>query len=112
MARSSVSTHRSGQATTSLPDFLTPALQGLLYQSHELIRDCTVDQPMIVAQGEVYQATNCDGVIAVFIRDHDGGLGNPAHTHDGRIWLVDDGQAEHGSELSGIGHGKSGTFDF
>ena len=38
-------------------------------------------------------------------------LGDAADAQDGHIWLVDDGQAEDGAELAGVGDGEGRTFD-
>src|SRR5271165_1555391 len=51
-----------------------------------------------------------DGVVAVGVGDYQRGLGDSADAHDGRIRLVDDGQAEHGSELAGVGDGEGRAF--
>ena len=38
-------------------------------------------------------------------------FGDAADTHDGGVRLVDDGQAEDGAELAGVGDGEGGAFD-
>jgi len=44
-------------------------------------------------------------------REDHGLLGNSADAHDGCVGLVDDGQAEDGSELAGVGDGEGCAFD-
>jgi Cft2 family RNA processing exonuclease len=43
-----------------LPDFLAPRLQRLLHQVHKLVSDGTVNQTVIVTQGEMDDRTNSD----------------------------------------------------
>src|SRR5208282_2963633 len=66
---------------------------------------------VIVAECQVNDRANCYRVVAVFIRHDQWLLGNPTHSHDGGVRLIDDGKAEDSAELSGIGYGKSRTFD-
>src|SRR6266478_1079135 len=66
---------------------------------------------MVVIQREVNDGGNYDGIRAIFVGDHQGLLGDTADTHDGHIRLVDDGQAEDGAKLAGVGNGEGGTFD-
>src|SRR5579859_1356169 len=52
-----------------------------------------------------------DGVVAVFVGDDQRLLRDSAYTHYGRVRLVDDGEAEDGTELAGVGDGEGGAFD-
>src|SRR5579872_6828446 len=52
-----------------------------------------------------------DGVVAVFVGDDQRLLRYSAYPHDGGVGLVDDGEAEDGSELAGVGDGEGGAFD-
>src|SRR5260370_14695083 len=66
---------------------------------------------MVIAQSEVYDGTDGDGIRAVFVGDHEWLFGDTADAHDGHVRLVNDGQAEDGSKLAGVGDGEGGTFD-
>ena len=66
---------------------------------------------MVIAQREVYDGTDGDGICAVFVVDHEWLFGDTADAHDGHVRLVDDGQAEDGSKLAGVGDGEGCTFD-
>ncbi len=44
--------------------------------------------------------------LAVFVGHDHGLLGDSADAHNGDVGLVDDGQAEDGAELAGIGDGE------
>ena len=97
--------------TRLLADFFTPVFKSLLYDSHELVGDGTVDDAMVVAQREVNDGTDGDGIRAVFVGDHHRLLGDTADTHDGYVRLIDDGQAEDCAKLAGVGDGEGRTFD-
>src|SRR5882672_9961107 len=56
-------------------------------------------------------ATDCDGVVAVFVGDHQRHFRDATYTHDRGIWLIDDWQAENCAELAGVGDGEGGAFD-
>src|ERR1700686_1664812 len=66
---------------------------------------------MVIAKREVYDGTDGDGIRAVFVGDHEWLFGDTADAHDGHVRLVDDGQAEDGSKLAGVGDGEGGPFD-
>ena len=55
--------------------------------------------------------TNGDRVAAIFVGDDHGLLGDSANAHDGGVGLIDDGQAEDGAELTGIGNGEGRALD-
>src|SRR5665811_216707 len=94
-----------------LADFFTPVFESLLYDNHELVGEGAVDNAMVVAQREMNDRTNGDGIRAIFVGDYHGLFGDTADAHDGDVRLVDDGQAEDGAKLSGIGDGEGCTFD-
>src|SRR5208283_2248627 len=96
---------------SSLTYFFAPVFQGLFHQGHELVGYGAVYQAVIVTQREVDNGTDGDGGAAVFVGYHHGLLGDSADAHDGDVGLVDDGQAEDGAELAGIGNGESCAFD-
>src|SRR6202789_1701967 len=52
-----------------------------------------------------------DGIVALFISNDKRHLCNAADAHDGGVGLVDDGEAEHGPELAGVGDGEGGAFN-
>ena len=81
-------------------DFFAPVLQRLFDLSHELVGDGAIDEAVIVAQGQVDQGADRDGVIAIFVGDNDRRFCNPAHTHNGRVRLIDDGQTENCAKLA------------
>src|SRR5271157_6491508 len=66
---------------------------------------------MVVAEGEVNDGTDGDGIGAVPVSEDHGLFGDATDAHDGRVRLVDDGQAENGAELAGVGDGEGGAFD-
>src|SRR5579872_1756251 len=92
-------------------DFFAPRFQILLHLGHELVGDRSVDQPMVVAKSEVNDGADSDGVVALFIGNDHGLLGNATNAHDGGVRLVDDGQSEDGSELAGIGDREGRALD-
>src|ERR1039458_1785073 len=94
-----------------LADLFTPVFESLLYDHHELVSQGAIDNAMVVAQREGNDGTDGDGIGAVFVGDHHGLLGDTADAHDSHVRLVDDGQAEHGAKLAGVGDGKGCTFD-
>src|ERR1035437_2603770 len=94
-----------------LADFFTPVFKSLLHDSHELVGHSTVDNAMVVAQGEMNDRTNGDGIRAIVVGDYHGLLGDAADAHDGHVRLIDDGQAEDGAKLAGVGDGEGCTFD-
>src|SRR5580658_8038143 len=122
MVRTNASTHPLGvnihrPKAVSLPlrhllaDLFAPRFQILLHQSHELVGYGAVDEAVVVAEREVNDRADGDGIVAFFVGDDEGLLGDAAHAHDGGIGLIDDGQAEDGAELAGVGDGERGTFD-
>src|ERR1700687_208007 len=94
-----------------LADFFIPVFKSFLYDNHELVGQGAVDNTMVVAQREVNDGTDGNGICAIFVGDHHGLFGDTADAHDGHVRLVDDGQAEDGAKLSGIGDGEGCTFD-
>ena len=94
-----------------LADFFGPGFEVLFDLGHELVGYCSVDQPMIVAQREVNDRTDRDGVIAIFVGDDHGLLHDSADAHNRGVRLIDDGEAEHGSELTWIRDRERGSFD-
>ena len=79
---------------------------------HELVGDGAVDEAVVVAERQVDDGADGDGVVAVFVGDDHRLLGDAADAHDGGVGLIDDGQAEDGAELAGVGDGESRAFDF
>ena len=51
------------------------------------------------------------GIAAILVSYDHGLLGYTTYSHDGYVGLIDDGEAEDGAELAGIGDGEGGTFD-
>src|ERR1700675_1683932 len=94
----------------SLAYVFTPGFERLLYQCHELIGNSAVDQAMVVAEREMDDRANGDGIVAVFVGNHHGLLGDATHAHDGGVRLIDDGQAKHSAELAGIGDREGRAF--
>src|SRR5580693_408355 len=94
-----------------LADLFAPRFQILLHQSHELVSDGAVNEAVVVAEREVNDGANGDGIVAFFVGDDEGLLGNASHAHDGGVRLIDDGQAKNGAELAGVGDGEGGAFD-
>ena len=79
--------------------------------SHELIRDGAVDETVVVAERQVNDGADGDGIVTIFIGDDQWLLGDSADAQDGRVRLIDDGQTEDGAELAGVGDGEGGAFD-
>jgi hypothetical protein len=94
-----------------LADFFAPGFDILFHLSHELVGDCAVDKAMIVAQGEVDDGADGDGVGAIFVGYNHGLFGDAADAHDCGVRLVDDGQSEDSAELARVRNSKSGTFN-
>ena len=57
---------------------------------------------MIVAEGQVHDGADSDGIVAIFVGDHHRLLGYAADSHDCGVGLVDDGQSEDGSKLARV----------
>ena len=53
-----------------LADFFVPILQRFLHQSHELVGYGAVDKAVIVAEREVNDGADRDGIVAFFVGDH------------------------------------------
>ena len=66
---------------------------------------------MIVAERQVDDGADGDGVVAVFVGDDQRLLGDSANAHNGGVGLIDDGQAKDRAELAGVGDGEGGAFD-
>src|ERR1700734_888030 len=96
---------------TRLANLFAPHFQILLHQRHELVGYGTVDEAVIVAEREVNDGADGDGIVAFFVGNHERLLGNAAYAHDRRVRLVDDGQTEDGAELAGVGNSESRTLD-
>jgi len=92
-------------------DFFAPVFKCLLYDQHKLVGDSAIDDAMVVAECEMNDGADSDGIRAVFVGDDHGLLGNAADAHDGYVRLVDDGQAEDCAELARIGDGEGRAFD-
>ena len=73
-----------------LADFFTPRLKILFYLGHELVGDGAVDEAVVVAEREMNDGADRDGIGAVFIGDDHGLLGDAADAHDGGVRLIDD----------------------
>src|SRR5258707_11426886 len=56
----------------------TTLFRSLLYCGHELVGDGAVDNAMVIAQSEVYDGTDGDGIRAVFVGDHEWLFGDTA----------------------------------
>src|ERR1035441_1333939 len=110
-ARAPVPTRDYSKPDRGLADFFSPVFKSLLDDDHELVGEGAVDNAMVVAQREVNDGTDGDGIRAVFVGDHQGLFGDAADAHDGHVRLIDDGQAEDGAKLAGVGDGEGCTFD-
>src|SRR5271155_5435564 len=119
---SSASTHPLGvnihrPKAVSLPlrqvlaDLFAERFQILFHQGHELVGYGAVDEAVVVAEREVNDGADGDGIVAFLVGDHEGLLGDATDAHDGGVGLIDDGQAEDGAELAGVGDGERGAFD-
>ena len=97
--------------TVTLPDFFAPIFDGFLQLGHELIGDGAVDQPMVVAESQVDDGADGDGIVAIFVGDNDQGIlvipPTPRIAEFG--WLMMR-QSENCAELAGIGDRKCRTF--
>ena len=94
-----------------LTHVFVPVFKKLLYRGHELIGDGAIDNAMIVAEREVNDRANGDGIRAVFVGNHHGLFGDSADAHYRYIRLVDDRQAENGAKLAWVCNGESRTFN-
>src|SRR5207302_4824552 len=73
--------------------------------------DSAVDEAVVVAEREVDDRADGNGIVAFFIGDDERLLGNSAYAHDRRVWLIDNRQAEDGAELAGVGDGERRALD-
>src|ERR1700758_2985804 len=94
----------------TLADVLAPVFQGLFNERHELVGDGSVDEAMIVAESQVHDGADGDGIVAVFVGDYHGLLAYAADSHDRGVGLVDDGQSEDGSKLARVRDCESRAF--
>src|SRR5690242_16025496 len=83
-----------------------PVLQRLLDHGHELVSHSAINNAVVIAQSQVNERTDRDGVVALGVGDHHGRLGDAAYAEDGDVGLVDNRQTEDGAKGAGIGHGK------
>jgi len=95
----------------ALADFFGPGFQIFFHLGHELVGYSAIDQAMIVAEREMNDGADGDGIGTVFICDHHWLLGNSADAHDRGVWLIDDRESEHRSKLARVGDGECRTFD-
>ena len=93
-----------------LSDFFTPVFQRLLDDDHELVSYGAVDDAVVVAESEMDDRTDGDGVSAVLIGHDERLFSDTAYSHNRDVGLVDDGKAEDGTELSGVCDGEGRTF--
>ena len=70
-----------------------------------------IDDAVIVAQREMDDGTDRDGIRAVFVGDDHRLFGDAADSQDRDVRLIDDGQAKDGAQLSGIGDGEGCALD-
>src|SRR5271163_351040 len=94
-----------------LADFFVPGFKILFHLRHELVGECAVDQAVVVAQREMNDAANRDGVVSVFVGNDERHFRYATDAHDGGIGLVDDGQSEDGAKLARVGDGEGGSID-
>jgi len=94
-----------------LANFFAPGFEILFYLSHELVSDGSIDEAVIVAEGEMNDGADSDGVVTIFVGNDHGLLRDAADAHDRGVRLIDDGQAKDCSELAGVGDGEGGTLD-
>src|ERR1035438_7222656 len=88
-----------------------PVFEGLFHYGHELVGDGAVDDAVVVAQSEVNDGTDGDGIVSVLVGQDEWLLGDSSDAQDGGVGLVNDGQAKHGAELTGIGNGEGCAFN-
>ena len=89
--------------SAKLADFLGPVFQSFLDQSHELVGDRTIDDAMVVSEGEMDDGPDRNGIVSVFVGNDHGLFGDATDTHNCGVRLIDDGQTEDRSKLAGIG---------
>src|SRR6266481_312090 len=93
-----------------LADVFIEVFKVLSYGHHELVRVCSVNNAVIIAQGQPDDVPHGDGVIAIFIGDHNWLLEDAAHAQDRNLRLQDDGCAELRSKNSRIGDGDGAAL--
>src|SRR5208337_2094178 len=81
---------------------LVPIFERLLNVAQELLGHSSIDDPVIVREGEVGHRSDSDSIVA-----HHRAFFDSAHTQDGHLRLVDDWQAEKTSETPRIGNSES-----
>src|ERR1700746_381 len=79
----------------ALSDVFAPSLQSLLHQGHELIGNGAINQTVVVAKREVDNRADSNRVVAVFVGDDHGLLGDTGDTHDGGVRVVCARRAQH-----------------
>src|SRR5450631_372744 len=85
-----------------LSDFFAPTLERLFDQSHELIGHRAINDAVVISKREMDQGSHGDGIVSILVSDDNWCFGNAANTHDCGIGLINDWQAKHRTELSGI----------
>jgi|GraSoiStandDraft_15_1057317.scaffolds.fasta_scaffold327895_1 hypothetical protein len=54
-----------------LSDFLTPVLERFLELGHKLVGDGAVDEAVVIAEGQMHERTDRDGIIAILVCNDD-----------------------------------------
>src|SRR5689334_24164882 len=78
-------------------------LQPLLHGDQEAGRVRTVDQPVVVGQGQGDHRPDRDDLAEVWVVDHDRPLHDRAGAEDADLRLVDDRRVEQGTAAAGVG---------
>jgi hypothetical protein len=94
----------------ALADFFGPGFQIFFHLGHELVGYSAIDQAMIVAEREMNDGTDGNGIVAIFIGDDHWLLGDSTDAHDRGVGLIDDRESEHCPELARVGDGEGRAF--
>src|SRR5262249_34998900 len=89
---------------------LVPSFQMLRNRAQELVGHSTIDDTVIVAERDVADGSNRNGIAAAGIGHDNWHLLDRANAHDRYLRLEDDRQAEHLTELAGVGDGEGSTL--
>jgi hypothetical protein len=90
-----------------LSDFLTPVLERFLELGHKLVGDGAVDEAVVIAEGQMHERTDRDGIIAIIVCNDDWRLRDSTHAQNGSVRLINDGQSEDCAKLARVVNGES-----
>src|SRR5690349_16545807 len=94
----------------SLHQLFIPIFQVLRDRAQELVGNSAVYDSVIVAERDVADGSDGDGVSSDGVGHNHRHLLDGTNAHDRDLRLQDDGQSEHLAELAGVGDGERATL--